>query len=84
MIAKVSTACARMEEALQYLQDAGNPPVAPVLVEEIQDALESFVPQCILDQLKVIQWGLCWLPELFSLQEDIMFTIVYFLCLSVL
>ena len=58
--AEVSTACARMEEALQYLHDAGSPPLAPMLVEEIQDALQKYVPQCILDQLKVMGMHLSW------------------------
>eukprot|EP00803_Ostreobium_quekettii_P007509 evm.model.scf_1973.1 EVM.evm.TU.scf_1973.1 scf_1973:18423-26966(+) len=50
---EVSTACARMEEALQYLEEGGNPALAPELANEIQDALEKYVPQCVLDQLRL-------------------------------
>ncbi|CAD7702251.1 unnamed protein product [Ostreobium quekettii] len=50
---KVSTACARMEEALQFLENGGSPSLAPELANEIQQALEKYVPQCVLGQLKL-------------------------------
>lgn len=46
-------ACTRMEEALQLLTDGDSPQLAPVLCKEIEDALETYVPQCVSDQLKV-------------------------------
>lgn len=46
-------ACTRMEEALEFLNEAGSPALAPVLSKEIEDALETYVPRCVQDQLKV-------------------------------
>jgi hypothetical protein len=42
-----------MEEALLLLREAGNPPLAADLAEEIEASLEELKPDCALDQLKV-------------------------------
>ncbi|KAK9818230.1 hypothetical protein WJX72_009142 [[Myrmecia] bisecta] len=50
---QVSVGCARMEEALAVLRDAGSPPLAPVLAAEIEESLQELKPHCVLDQLKL-------------------------------
>ena len=50
---QVAMACTCMEAALQLLRDGGSPQLAPGLSKEIEDALETYVPKCVLDQLKV-------------------------------
>jgi hypothetical protein len=41
-----------LEDALALLQSAGEPPLAPGLAADIQDAVDNFVVQRILDQLR--------------------------------
>lgn len=50
---KVGLGSAHLEEALCLLKDAGQPPVSPILEQEIQEALVDFKPDCTLEHLKV-------------------------------
>jgi hypothetical protein len=50
--AQVADGCSVLEDALALLQSAGTPPLAPDLAADIQDAVENFVVQRILDQLR--------------------------------
>ncbi len=50
---KVALGCAHLEEALCLLKDAGQPPISPILEQEIQEALVDFKPDCTLEHLKV-------------------------------
>lgn len=50
---KVALGSAHLEEALCLLKDAGQPPVSPILEQEIQEALVGFKPDCTLEHLKV-------------------------------
>ena len=50
---KVALGSAHLEEALCLLKDAGQPPVSPILEQEIQEALVDFKPDCTLEHLKV-------------------------------
>eukprot|EP00882_Tetradesmus_deserticola_P023043 GHRQ01025074.1.p1 GENE.GHRQ01025074.1~~GHRQ01025074.1.p1 ORF type:complete len:372 (+),score=123.53 GHRQ01025074.1:139-1254(+) len=49
---KVADGCSVLEDALALLQSAGEPPLAPGLAADIQDAVDNFVVQRILDQLR--------------------------------
>ncbi|KAK9906858.1 hypothetical protein WJX75_009282 [Coccomyxa subellipsoidea] len=50
---KVGLGSAHLEEALCLLKDAGQPPVSPILEQEIQEALVDFKPDCTLEHLKL-------------------------------
>ncbi|CAL8462399.1 g1932 [Coccomyxa elongata] len=50
---KVALGSAHLEEALCLLKDAGQPPVSPILEQEIQEALVDFKPDCTLEHLKL-------------------------------
>ncbi|EIE24067.1 hypothetical protein COCSUDRAFT_65723 [Coccomyxa subellipsoidea C-169] len=50
---KVALGSAHLEEALCLLKDAGQPPVSPILEQEIQEALADFKPDCTLEHLKL-------------------------------
>uniref|UniRef100_A0A383WG92 Uncharacterized protein n=1 Tax=Tetradesmus obliquus TaxID=3088 RepID=A0A383WG92_TETOB len=49
---KVADGCAVLEDALALLQSGGEPPLAPGLAADIQDAVDNFAVQRILDQLR--------------------------------
>lgn len=51
---QAAAGCARLEEALGLLRSLGSPPLAPVLADEIDSALQELQPQCVLEHLKVI------------------------------
>jgi hypothetical protein len=52
LASQVRVGCARLEEALALLKDAGAPPLAPTLESEIGAALNELRPACVLEQLK--------------------------------
>lgn len=49
---QVADGCSVLEDALALLQSAGEPPLAPSLAADIQNAVDGFVVQRILDQLR--------------------------------
>ncbi|KAF6262514.1 hypothetical protein COO60DRAFT_613137 [Scenedesmus sp. NREL 46B-D3] len=49
---KVADGCSVLEDALALLQSAGEPPLAAGLAGDIQEAVDNFVVQRILDQLR--------------------------------
>lgn len=49
---QTATGCALLDEALQLLQGAGSPALAPRLVEDIQAGLAGLEVPCVLDQLR--------------------------------
>ncbi len=62
---KVALGSAHLEEALCLLKDAGQPPVSPILEQEIQEALADFKPDCTLEHLKVVTNGAAPIPCIF-------------------